>query len=155
VPVVLGGIEASLRRIAHYDYWSDKVRRSILMDAKADLLVFGMGERPIWEIARRLAAGEPVTALRDMPRHRVHRQPRGGAAARSDPSRYTTDGKVIVLPSYEEVRHGRRQGLAYARMARLPARDEPGERPAAPAWHGERAVYFNPPAIPLEDGGQR
>src|SRR3954471_21673585 len=56
VPVILGGIEASLRRIAHYDYWSDKLRRSILLDAKADLLVFGMGERPIWEIARRLAA---------------------------------------------------------------------------------------------------
>ena len=51
-PIVLGGIEASLRRIAHYDYWSDSVRRSILLDAKADLLVFGMGERPAWEIAR-------------------------------------------------------------------------------------------------------
>ena len=56
VPIVLGGIEASLRRIAHYDYWSDKVRRSILLDAKADLLVFGMGERPIWEVADRLQA---------------------------------------------------------------------------------------------------
>ena len=54
VPIVLGGIEASLRRIAHYDYWSDTVRRSILLDAKADLLVFGMGERPVWEIADRL-----------------------------------------------------------------------------------------------------
>ena len=51
---MLGGIEASLRRIAHYDYWSDTVRRSILLDAKADLLVFGMGERPVWEIADRL-----------------------------------------------------------------------------------------------------
>src|SRR5688572_11473759 len=66
VPVVLGGIEASLRRIAHYDYWSDKVRRSILVDAKADLLVFGMGERPIWEIARRLAAGESIDQLHDV-----------------------------------------------------------------------------------------
>ena len=56
VPIVLGGIEASLRRIAHYDYWSDKVRRSMLLDAKADLLVFGMGERPVWEIARRMRA---------------------------------------------------------------------------------------------------
>src|SRR5690606_29370635 len=63
VPIVLGGIEASLRRIAHYDYWSDKVRRSVLLDAKADLLVFGMGERPIWEIAQRLAKGEPVQVL--------------------------------------------------------------------------------------------
>src|SRR5262249_58221529 len=65
-PVVLGGIEASLRRIAHYDYWSDKVRRSILVDAKADLLIFGMGERPVWEVARRLAAGERIEDIRDV-----------------------------------------------------------------------------------------
>src|SRR6266404_1938131 len=66
LPVVLGGIEASLRRIAHYDYWSDQVRRSMLLDAKADLLVFGMGERAAWEIAQRLAAGEKVDDLRDV-----------------------------------------------------------------------------------------
>src|SRR6201995_2428888 len=66
VPIVLGGIEASLRRIAHYDYWSDQVRRSILLDAKADLLVFGMGERQAWEIARRLDAGEKVKDLTDV-----------------------------------------------------------------------------------------
>ena len=66
LPVVLGGIEASLRRIAHYDYWSDSVRRSILLDAKADLLVFGMGERAAWEIARRLDAGERVAELTDV-----------------------------------------------------------------------------------------
>ena len=53
VPVVIGGIEASLRRFAHYDYWSDSVRQSILADAPADMIVFGMGERPVWEIARR------------------------------------------------------------------------------------------------------
>ncbi len=66
VPIVIGGIEASLRRIAHFDYWSEKVRRSILLDAKADLLVYGNGERQICEIARRLAAGEPIEALRDI-----------------------------------------------------------------------------------------
>jgi uncharacterized radical SAM protein YgiQ len=66
VPVVLGGIEASLRRIAHYDYWSDKVRRSVLVDAKADLLVFGNGERAIVEIAHRLAAGEPPQSITDV-----------------------------------------------------------------------------------------
>jgi len=60
VPIVLGGIEASLRRIAHYDYWSDKVRRSVLADAKADLLVYGNAERAIVEVAQRLAAGELV-----------------------------------------------------------------------------------------------
>ena len=66
VPIVLGGIEASLRRIAHYDYWSEQVRRSILVDAKADLLVYGNGERQIVDVARRLAAGEPIGAIDDL-----------------------------------------------------------------------------------------
>jgi uncharacterized radical SAM protein YgiQ len=77
VPIVIGGIEASLRRIAHFDYWSEKVRRSILLDAKADLLVYGNGERQICEIAQRLAAGEPIEALRDI---------RGTAFAHARPS---------------------------------------------------------------------
>ena len=66
VPVIAGGVEASLRRLAHYDYWSDTVRRSILLDCKADLLVYGMGERNIAEIANRLAAGKTVRDLRDL-----------------------------------------------------------------------------------------
>jgi uncharacterized radical SAM protein YgiQ len=66
VPIVVGGIEASLRRIAHYDYWSEKVRRSVLMDAKADLLVFGNAERQICEIAHRLAAGTPIDEIDDL-----------------------------------------------------------------------------------------
>lgn len=65
-PVVLGGIEASLRRIAHYDYWQDRVRPSILFDSGADLLIYGMGERPIVEIARRLDAGEEISNIRDV-----------------------------------------------------------------------------------------
>ncbi len=66
VPIVLGGIEGSLRRIAHYDYWSDKVRRSIVVDAKCDLLLYGNAERAIVEIAHRLAAREPVEAITDV-----------------------------------------------------------------------------------------
>src|SRR5881392_1426315 len=66
VPVIAGGVEASLRRLAHYDYWSDTVRRSILLDSKADLLVYGMGEQAIVEIARRFASGKTVRDLRDM-----------------------------------------------------------------------------------------
>src|SRR5581483_8507824 len=66
VPIVIGGIEASLRRIAHFDYWSEKVRRSILLDAKADLLVFGNAERQICEIAHRLAAGERIGDITDL-----------------------------------------------------------------------------------------
>jgi uncharacterized radical SAM protein YgiQ len=64
--IVIGGIEASLRRVAHYDYWSDTVRRSILLDSKADLLVYGNGERQVVEIAHRLAAGEDIAALTDL-----------------------------------------------------------------------------------------
>jgi uncharacterized radical SAM protein YgiQ len=66
VPLVIGGIEASLRRIAHYDYWSDEVRRSILIDAGADLLIYGNAERAIVELAHRLAAGTPIDAIRDV-----------------------------------------------------------------------------------------
>jgi uncharacterized radical SAM protein YgiQ len=66
VPIVIGGIEASLRRIAHFDYWSEKVRRSVLLDAKADMLVYGNGERQICELAHRLAAGAPIQDITDL-----------------------------------------------------------------------------------------
>ena len=66
VPIVVGGIEASLRRIAHYDYWSEKVRRSVLMDARADLLVFGNAERQVCELAHRLAAGKRIDEIQDL-----------------------------------------------------------------------------------------
>ena len=66
VPLIIGSIEASLRRIAHYDYWSDKVRRSILLDAQADLLLYGNAERALVDVAHRIAAGEPVQQIRDV-----------------------------------------------------------------------------------------
>ncbi|PKH01495.1 YgiQ family radical SAM protein [Psychromonas sp. MB-3u-54] len=66
VPVVIGGIEASLRRIAHYDYWSDKVRRSVILDAKADILLYGNAERPLLEVAHRLSQGEPISAMTEI-----------------------------------------------------------------------------------------
>ena len=77
VPIIMGGIEASLRRIAHYDYWQDKVRRSILVDAKADLLVYGNAERAIIEIAHRLAKGEAIGSITDI---------RGTAFVRRNPA---------------------------------------------------------------------
>jgi uncharacterized radical SAM protein YgiQ len=150
VPIVLGGIEASLRRIAHYDYWSDKVRRSILMDAKADLLIFGMGERPVWEVADRLRRGEKIEDIRDV---------RGTACIISDaemkvheadPAKRAADQKVVVLPSYEEVVADK---LAFARMSRdFQLETNPGNGRPLAQRHGNRAVYFNPPAKPLEDG---
>src|SRR5215468_58470 len=66
VPIVIGGIEASLRRIAHFDYWSEKVRRSVLLDAKADMLLYGNAERQIVELAHRLAAGENIRDITDL-----------------------------------------------------------------------------------------
>ena len=116
LPVVIGGIEASLRRIAHYDYWSDQVKRSILLDSKADLLVFGMGERPAWEIAARLNAGEHVSRLIDI-RGTAHvkKSRREWEPIAESASEYVTDGKVVVLPSFEEVT---RDKTAFARMSR-------------------------------------
>jgi uncharacterized radical SAM protein YgiQ len=146
VPIVIGGIEASLRRIAHYDYWSDKVRRSVLLDAKADLLVFGMGERPIWEITRRLAAGEPVSALRDV-RGTAHVLRKGEWEA-LERSRWVTDGKTVWLPSFAEVSASKEAFSAMSRAFQVET--NPGNARPLLQPHGDEAVYFNPPAAPLE-----
>ncbi|HEY8079550.1 MAG TPA: YgiQ family radical SAM protein [Labilithrix sp.] len=150
LPIVIGGIEASLRRIAHYDYWSDQVRRSILLDAKADLLVFGMGERPAWEIAKRLAAGEPASALTDI-RGTAHvkKNRRAWEPLLANESRYTTDGGLVVLPSYEDVASDKQ---AFARMSKaLQYETNPHNGRALLQPHGDEAVYFNPPAEPLSE----
>jgi uncharacterized radical SAM protein YgiQ len=150
LPIVIGGIEASLRRIAHYDYWANEVRRSILLDAKADLLVFGMGERPAWEIARRLDAGDTAQTLTDI-HGTAHpkKNRREWEPLLADASRYVTDKKVVVLPSYEEVKTDK---TAFARMSRQfqyetnPHNGRPLLQP-----HGDQAVYFNSPAEPLTE----
>lgn len=150
VPVVLGGIEASLRRIAHYDYWSDTVRRSMVLDSKADLLVFGMGERAIWEVADRLARGEKVSEIRDV---RGTAFPISDAEMKqheADPAKRAADQKVVVLPSYEQVSTDK---AAFARMSHDFQREtNPGNARPIAQRHGQRGVYFNPPAFPLEDG---
>jgi uncharacterized radical SAM protein YgiQ len=152
VPIVLGGIEASLRRIAHYDYWSDTVRRPILVDAKADLLVFGMGERPICEIAQRLRAGEPIARIRDVRGTAYITSQAEGEAVCEQPSRYVSDGRPVVLPAFEEVADKSPAALArYAQMARL-FHHETNPQNARPLLQpvGNRAVFFNPPALPLD-----
>src|SRR5215470_15857307 len=107
VPVIAGGVEASLRRLAHYDYWSDTVRRSILLDCKADLVVYGMGEKVIVEIARRLAAGQTVRELRDM-RGVAYVLGASETPPREDASKPTGchpwASDALILPSYEEVK---------------------------------------------------
>jgi uncharacterized radical SAM protein YgiQ len=139
VPVVLGGIEASLRRLAHYDYWADAVRRSVLVDAKADLLVYGMAEAPLAELVRLAAAGAPVRGLAGV---------RGTCRVvdRAAADRLVARG-AVALPSFEEVAADR---AAFARAARAfhleqnPFSARPLVQP-----HGDRAVVQEPPALPL------
>jgi uncharacterized radical SAM protein YgiQ len=146
VPIVLGGIEASLRRIAHYDYWSDSVRRSIVLDSKCDLLIFGMGERPVWEVARRLAAGEPVSALRDI-RGTAYAL-RKGQWEDIPQSRRVSESGALFLPSYETVAADRE---AFAEMSRaFQYETNPGNARPLVQPHGDEAVYFNPPAFALD-----
>ncbi len=136
VPVIAGGVEASLRRLAHYDYWSDTVRRSILLDSKADLVVFGMGEQPIIEIARRLAAGETVRDLRDM---------RGVAYALG--ARETPPADSLVLPTFEEVKTDK---LLFARATRIIHQEtNPLNARRLVQYHDRQAVVCNPPLLPI------
>jgi uncharacterized radical SAM protein YgiQ len=136
VPVIAGGVEASLRRLAHYDYWSDKVRRSILLDCKADLVVFGMGEEAILEMAQRLAAGESVKDLRNM---------RGVAYALGASEQPPTD--ALVLPNFEQVS---RDKLAFAEATRIIHNEtNPYNAKRLVQWHDRQAVVANPPAFPI------
>ena len=135
LPLVLGGIEASLRRLAHYDYWDDAVRRSILLDAKADLLVYGMGETAIAEIAARLAAGEPAEALGAI---------RGTAVLRPPTE---VPPEALRLPSFEAARDDAEAFLEAFRITY--ANMSPRDARVLAQPHGERWVVQNPPAFPL------
>ncbi len=136
VPVIAGGVEASLRRLAHYDYWSDTVRRSILLDCKADLLVFGMGEEGIVEIARRLDAGESVRDLRDM---------RGVAYALG--ANETPPDNILTLPSYEEVKEHK---VAFAEATKMIHNEtNPYNAKSLAQAHDRRVVVCNKPALPI------
>lgn len=134
VPIVLGGIEASLRRLAHYDYWDDAVRRSILLDARADVLVYGMGEQQVVEIARRLERGTDLNGIR------------GTAVVR--PSLDSLDG-CALLPSFEQVSADRDAfcrafAISYGNMNPFTA------APLA-QQHGDRFVIQFPPPLPLSE----
>lgn len=139
VPVIAGGVEASLRRLAHYDYWSDKVRRPIILDCKADLVVFGMGERPILEIARRLAAGEAVRDLRNI----------RGVCYRLGAKEAVPQGQAntIILPDYDRVAT---DALAFCEMTKIAHQEtNPYNARRLVQYHGAEAVVVNPPAFPL------
>ncbi len=137
LPLVIGGLEASLRRFAHYDYWDDKVRASALIDAGADILIYGMGERAAREIARRLASGEAPETITDV---------RGTAVCRPDESYCAYE--AVSVPSLEEVRRDKR---AYAEATRIEyAEHDPVRGRAVTQRHGERCLIVNPPAMPLD-----
>ena len=134
-PIVIGGLEASLRRFAHYDYWDDKVRRSILFDAQADLLVYGMGERATREIARRLSRGEAVESITDV---------RGTAYAAKDPS---CAYEAVTVPSFEAVCADKRD---YALATKVEYEEHDAIRGKAILQpHGDQVLVVNPPAMPL------
>ena len=138
VPVIAGGVEASLRRLAHYDYWSDKVRRSILMECKADLLVFGMGEESIVELAQRLAAGETVKDLRGL---------RGIAYALG--ASETPPEDALVLPSFEQVATDK---LAFCDATRtIHNETNPYNARRLVQWHDRQAIVCNPPPLPISE----
>jgi uncharacterized radical SAM protein YgiQ len=139
VPVICGGIEASLRRLTHYDYWSDKVRRSIVLDSKADLLVYGMGETPLLEVICRLKNGEPAEKIRDV----------RGTAYRLKQSEDLPEesATVIHLPSHEEVEEDKSQ---FAKMTRLIYENlNPYLGITMVQEHALEAVVVNPPSLPM------
>jgi uncharacterized radical SAM protein YgiQ len=136
IPIVLGGLEASLRRLAHYDYWEDGVRRSVLLDAKADILVYGMGEAAVLEIASRLSGAGGAQALAGI---------RGTVTARRAEAQLPEGS--LLLSSFEEVRgsperFGEAFRLLYGQM-------NPFDAATLVQPHGERWVLQHPPAFPL------
>lgn len=137
VPIIIGGLEASLRRFAHYDYWDDKVRRSILFDSGADLLVYGMAEEAEREIARRLKKKIPVSEMHDI---------RGTAFIAASPSECAFES--VSVPSYAEVRENKR---LYADATRIEYQEhDPVRGKAIIQEHDGRYLIVNPPMMPLE-----
>jgi len=197
VPIVIGGIEASLRRIAHYDYWSEKVRRSVLFDAKADMLMFGNAERPLVEVTQRLAQGEDIADITDVrgtailvrqalpewqgvdsthldkpgkidPIHSPYQElPACETEDTSGVNTVQPEAKPVVmqpsqpaerrkpwekvyvkLPAFETVKDNK---VLYAHTSRILHQEtNPGCARALMQRHGDRHIWINPPAYPLE-----
>lgn len=190
IPVIIGGIEASLRRIAHYDYWSDTVKRSVIFDAKADILVYGNAERPLVEIAHRLAAGDDVKDMIDIrgtaviqksvlpdwkgvdstvldklgkidPIQNPYVTEETACATKEAP--VADEPKVVMvqppkpkpwekvyvkLPPFEKVKKDK---MHYAHASRILHQEtNPGCARALVQQHGDRIIWVNPPAYPLE-----
>ena len=135
LPTVIGGIEASLRRLAHYDYWDNKVRRSVLVDSKADLLLFGMAETALITLSTRMLAGESIETITDL---------RGTAYLTR-----TAPGDAVNLPSFDEVNTS---ADAYNKAFKLAAEEKnPFSGKVLSQAHGNRHQVINPPAMPLDE----
>jgi uncharacterized radical SAM protein YgiQ len=174
VPIIAGGVEASLRRLAHYDYWSDTVRKSILLDAKADLVVHGMGEEIIVDIAQRLTAGQTVKQLRDLrgvgyvlgaseapaaallrtadgTETALKHAPEGYVDLSQQPSelRRGLPEKFCLLPSFEEVKADKMKFVEATRIIHI--NTNPFNAQTLVQYHDRQAVVVTPPSLPLAD----
>jgi uncharacterized radical SAM protein YgiQ len=148
VPVIAGGVEASLRRIAHFDYWSETVRPSILVTSKADIVGFGMGEAQIVEICERLRDGKSIADCRDM---------RGVAYLLGSKEELPahewrdahSDNKTVALPSFEDVKADKRAFAEATRALHHETNPKNGRR--LTQRHGDRTLVVNPPALALAE----
>jgi uncharacterized radical SAM protein YgiQ len=135
IPVALGGIEASMRRLAHYDFWNDSVRRSMLVDTKADILVYGMGEKPILEIAQRLNDGNHISSCDNI---------RGTVVIKKNIDDYKN---IKIIPSYEEVCKDKNKfNEAYKTLYNS---FDPSKNITVIQKHNDRFIVHNPPVLPL------
>lgn len=137
VPVIIGGLEASLRRLGHYDYWEDKVRRSILMDSRADLLIYGMGEKAIIDVAEALDSGIAPGDITWIPGTCYHT------------SDFVDDGETTILPAFEEIAASKK---AYGESFVMQYRENDciNGRRLAESYGGNSYVVQNPPQQPLD-----
>ena len=139
VPIILGGIEASLRRFAHYDYWSDSVRQSILADAPADLLIYGMGENPLREVALRLEKGGRIEEIQDV----------AGTTVKEEINHWRSSPRedCLVIPSFTEVSEDKKK---YAQAFALHyGEQDPFQGRAVVQPHPKKVIIQNRPARPL------
>lgn len=143
VPIILGGVEASLRRLAHYDYWDDRVRRSIVLDAKeGDLVIFGLAERPLVEVSRRLAEGQAIRSITDVP----------GTAFRASGKSWRAlldthpmkDRGVVELPSFEAISSDKKTYAEFSRLYHL--EHNPANARVMVQPHGDQVAFINIPA---------
>lgn len=138
VPVIAGGIEASLRRVSHYDYWQDRLRPSILLDAPVDMVIYGMGEIPIVTLADRLAAGEKISDIKDLPQSAI-------LLPATEMSKADNDN--IILSSYEECRRDKKKQSSNFKHVEQQSNRMHG----AVIWqrHGDKTVKINPLLPPM------